>query len=359
MDRITVKSATMASAASRQDKLSSELYRFADEIGNIQRSLSFNVKSRAKISSQLLTLEKVCENNAVKVKRLSSTLNDAIALYASIENKISQNPTGATPVGKKGAGAVSEKTNDNSKTDGKISFKDIWDFIEGWKYVGEAGIIGSLIATIGKAITGGTPLIKTLMQGGKDISKLIGNIAGAVPKSGASFDWKNLVGIAANEKGPISVWESLKDQFGKYSFKNASTVSDKIKVASKWAGSILTVGLTAYDNFTDTTENNSTGRKIAETIGESTVKVLGGIAIGALAGTIGAPAVVTGAITVGVTWGINKAFEAVTGKGAAEWFSDAVLDNAPKVYNNIKKGIGDAVNSAGKTISGWWKKAFG
>lgn len=350
MNNLVVKVPKMNAAASGEADVVRKLDSLADEIGQVQRSLSFNVKSKAQISAQLLALQRVSSANATKVGKLSSTLADAINYYSAAEKRITQHPTGGTPAknGKKGSKGSSGKKEE------KKGFWDYWNDLDVWKYITKAGVVGNVIGTIGSLLTKGEPVGKTVLNGLKGLSGIVGDIAKAVPKNGASFDWKKLFGIAASESGKMSFGEAFKEQLGKFSFGKATTVSDKIKVGAKWAGSVLTVATTAYDNFIVNDEHNSTGRQIAETIGESAVKIGGGIIIGAVAGTVGAPAVVTGAITVGVAWAIDKGFEHFTGKGAAEWISDTVLDTGEKIIKNVGNAVGDAAKKVGDAVSGWW-----
>jgi hypothetical protein len=185
---------------------------------------------------------------------------------------------------------------------------------------------------------------KTYLSAAKGVVKVTEKVAKGFSKN--SFDWLGL-SSSSLEKTGTSLGEELGKAIDKYNFGKATTTADKVAVVAKWVGSVLTVATTAYDNFTDTTENNSTARKLAETVGESAVKIGGGILIGAavsaVLGTVGAPALVVGGVTVAATWAINKGFEAVTGKDAAEFISDTVLDQLESV-----------AKKAGEVISGWW-----
>ena len=132
-------------------------------------------------------------------------------------------------------------------------------------------------------------------------------------------------------------------------------------MAAKWAGALLTIGTSAYDNIVVNKEGNSMGRAVLETVGESAITIGLGIGVGAVVGLVGAPALVTGAITVGVLWGLDRASEALFGKNLAEAASDAILDTGKAVIEaggKAIKAVGNAVSSAGKTIGGWFKKGI-
>lgn len=249
--------------------------------------------------------------------------------------------------------AIDEKSTDDFS---------LWSWSDTWKMVGNAGIIGSLLSTVGGAITGGVS-VKTGFTTAKATAKVIENIAKAVPKnSTASFDWKTLFGFNSSitKDTPKTFGKAFGESVEKLKFGNSKIVSDKVAVGAKWAGYGLTAITTIYDNFTDTTENNSTGRKIAESIGETAVKIGEGLAIGAgvtaafAAASVSAPAVVVGAVTVGVAWAGDKICEALTGKDVAEFVSDTVLDTGKAIITSVGKGA----KKVSGAISGWWKKTF-
>ncbi len=253
--------------------------------------------------------------------------------------------------------------------------KSLFGWSELWKFVGEGGIVGSLISTIGQQITGGTtPTPKRVLQVLKGATKTGERIAKGLSET--SFDWKRLVGfnVAINADTPSNYILALKEESLKYSFGNAKNTAGKTAVACKWAGSILTVLTVGYDNWTsEGDKDNSLGRKIGETAIESTVKIGGGMLISAgvtaglaALGVVGAPAIAVGAATVGISLILNKVSEAITGKDIAENVSDFVFDVLPEIGKNIGnaldsagKAIGNAIDSAGKAISGWWNGMTG
>lgn len=247
------------------------------------------------------------------------------------------------------------------KPEEKKDSSPLWSWSDTWKMAGTAGIIGSVVSVIGGAVTGGVS-VKTGLSSAKGVAKVVENIARAIPKDSKPFDWKTLIGW--NKGIPDGTTKSFGNNFEeslrKLKFGNAKTVSAKVAVAAKWAGYALTAVTTVYDNFTDTTENNSTGRKIAESVGETAVKIGEGMLIGTAVTTLlvgtGAPAVVVGVVTVGATWAIDKACEALTGgKDFAETVSDGALDFGTAAI----KSVGSAAKKVSKVVSGWWGKTFG
>lgn len=221
-----------------------------------------------------------------------------------------------------------------------------WEWEDTWKIIGSGGIIGGVISTIGGFITGGVST-KNLLSTTKNTFSVVEKIAKSC--SDPSFDWKRLFGF--NVKDGKSLSEAFKDQIDDLNFGKAKTTSAKVSVAAKWAGYGMTAIISAYDNFVAETEGNSTGRKIAETIGETAVDIAVGAGVAAIAATVGAPAVVTAAAGVLVKWAADSVCEHFTGKDFTEFVSDGVLDAA--------ESVGKAAKKAASAISGWWKKTFG
>lgn len=327
-----------------------------------------NIGNRlSSISSQLSNIENRIFNIKNTVERSANSYRSTDAKVVAWKNAVVGKVSGLGYAGIGAAAfAVAEKTKQsnkkakvNEKTTGDFS---LWSWKDTWKLVGSGGIIGSIISAVGGAITGGVSVSNGLNTT-KGVAKIIENIAKAVPKtSNASFDWKTLFGFTGATKDlPKNFGDAFGETFKKnFKFSNAKTVSKKVEVGAKWAGYGLTAITTAYDNFTDTSENNSAGRKVAETIGETAIKLGEGWVIGAgvtaiAAATVGAPAVVIGGVTVLAIWAIDKGCEALTGKSFAEWASDGILDFGEKAINKV----GSTAKKVTGAISGWWKKTFG
>lgn len=239
------------------------------------------------------------------------------------------------------AGTLAQNGNSSgSKDESSWDWSSFWSNF--WKLISSGGIVGPSIATIGQLFTGGISFPSVFKALGYT-SKAIAQIAKGASKS--SFDWFGL--LSADKK---TLGESFQSQLDDLNFGCAKNVSDRIKTGAKWAGHIITIVTTGYDNIWVNEEGNSTGRAIAETVGESAVKIVGGIALGALIGACGAPALVAG-VAVSAIWIAGDAIsEAITGKDVAELVSDTVLDGIESISNSI----GDAAQKAGNAISGWW-----
>ena len=157
-------------------------------------------------------------------------------------------------------------------------------------------------------------------------------------------------------------------EFKGYSFKNATNVGSKIKVATKWAGT----GLSAVTNFISNKEEQkknpgmSNARVVSETVVETAIDVgVGALATAGATALLGAaaPAVAVGAVAVGAVWAVNTATEVITAhfwgednkKNLTEFASDAIIDGVTA----IGKGVGKAVKNGFNAVTKWGKSLFG
>ena len=299
-----------------------------DSLRSVRRSSRLSGSGFGSIFNSLdIAIRKLEEDNK-KLNNLSSGLSSVIETYQSGEQDV-------------------------ASVFGSQPSIEWWTWDDTWSVIGEFGAAGGIISTFGSLFTGGVTagnLIGFLDDSISTVGGIVSSVADGDPIDWLGFDLEKIE------------FHPLKD----YDLGKAETVGDGIAVGVKWLSSIFTVAETAYENFND--EENTAGRAVLETIGESAVKIGGGILIeGAIAagaaalGVTAAPAVVTGLIAVGVTWGINAGFKALTGKEAAEAISDFVIDGAQQVYEFGKdavSAVGDAVTCVGDTISGWWNSAF-
>lgn len=340
MSKIRVNTNALDQQAQQMEQIAKMLGSVSSDVSYVNRNLSWKISSRAQIKHSLNNYSSYINNLERKSKSFSGVLKEASTQYQSTEKKL---------------GAVTVKGKENSKDNGKKNTepekdkKDngFWEKI--WDAVAEGGVVGPLIAIFGGLATGGVP--KTTKDWGGILKKIVKSAGAAGKATTSSFNLKTLLGLIVDKKAGGTFIENLQKQVDKLKWSKADKVGDKIAVGAKWAGYGLTLLTTGYDNFTD--ESNTTfGRKLAETIGETGVKIGEGMALAAVIGAAcaGAPAIVIGGLTVGAAWGIDAltktVTKAVTGeeKDFAEFVSDTVLDT-----------VGSVVKKAGNAIGGWWK----
>lgn len=359
MGKIRVDNDVLNSQRLLLRELSKQVGEISGRVNMANISLSWEISATDRIRERLRNAKGYLDNLTEKTRLLTDKLEEAAENYQATEWK---------NAGKEVAGSGQD-----TQSDSKKEFK-LWKWDDTWNMVKAFGPVGAGLGTIGGFLTGGKSTldedpVKGTLKIAKDVTGLLEKGFKAVPGKEAAFDWKTLFGFQKGilEDTPTNLRDALGEQVSKYNIGKAKTNWGKAGVVAKWAGSLLTVATTAYDNFTDE-ENTTVGRKIAETVGESAVKIGEGILIGgavtagaAALGFVGAPVAVVGAITVGATWAIDKGFEFFTGKNAAEFISDGAIEivkdvgeTVSGVAKDVGEAIGDAVSSAGKAISGWW-----
>lgn len=332
----------------RLENCTNELERRKREIESCARDI-MSVYSRMNTSysyqgirRQLTSISSTLNTEAQKVRVLNSGLGSAIRQYVDAENKV-MNSDDLGIVEVKGTSIKRTNSGSNDKED---SLEVIQDFMI--DLVGGAGVIGkggAIISSIMKAIT--KPNAKNIVSSGKYVANLAEGIADYI----ASPDMLKLVGL--NVEPQKKFLECVKESI----WKNIDDVGDAVNTtaakASNWlknAGNILTVATEAVENFSD--EENSFGRALAETVGESAFNIVIGAGATALLSTVGAPALVVGA-------GVAAVSCVVSATKLDEKVSDFFIDGAVNVGKTVKNVVGNATQAVGnfaKSVGAKWKK---
>lgn len=315
MSSITVSWQGILSAANEYNDQRREL---ASCISRLRGVKSYRVMSGREFSSIYRVLGKVIDSLEDDKKNLKKLHEGLIAVkeeYTRYENKITEH------MEIKGAADVLDKVLDEV----------------GWSAIGNAGIVGGFVSTIGRFATSDKEVQDYLGLLSNTIS-VVGNGAKLLGGRGTYVKWKEAFGLyeafegldmSAPGKAFTSSFEKQMSGFR----PNATTVGEKIAVGAKWAGAILTGAMNLCDNIEEFKgQDGKLGRILAETgvetavdIGLGMVATAGVTALAAAAGITAAPAVVAGAAATGVVWAANKVCKWVTGgKDIGEVAADAV-----------------------------------
>jgi len=290
------------------------------------------------------------EEEKSDIKRLKTGLSDVLNAYSDCENSVS----------------------DQIKSEGN-PFEFGWSQV--FKFFGDLGPIGNMIAVIGNLISGkwseSTDIIKTISEAGKNLLSMIGGISSAVSKGDIKANWREaLFGIKDYDEviNGTKIGSQLKEYFD---------TTNKVKVSTKWGTFLLSGVINGVDNYDEYGEKVSyemLTETLVETVVDTFVRIGAKCAVGAgvawlaaagagssiaavagaaalLATPVGA-AVAVAAGTVLVTWFANGFCKWVTGatgekqRDIGEVFADMAV--------GIEKAIGNAVSSAGKTVAKWW-----
>ncbi|MDD6729099.1 MAG: hypothetical protein PUE08_07775 [Eubacteriales bacterium] len=348
MSQLTVKCGVMNQCVSSEKDIVKRINNVAEDIDNIRRSLSFNIRSRARINEQLVTLSKVCRANASHVNSMQKVLSDAVVTYTNAEKNVSGNLSSvvkAKKASKPKSSSKAKKTDDNDPWE--FSLKDLG------KVIGQAGVVGSFLKSVANFVNP-----KSGIDVGKGLIELIGT--GAKLAGSSAVDWFGTALI-----GDKGFGGNLLDEFGKYKidFKSGSS-SSNISAVAKWGGAALTAIEKFVGNAEEYNYDFSNGRMYAETIGETAITVIGGMAATAAVAAVlpaTAPVWAAGVIGGAVLVVGDKIFKSLNnGQGGAEVISDFVLDKGGEIISNIGKSsavkkIGDGISNAGEAIASWFK----
>lgn len=247
---------------------------------------------------------------------------------------------------------------------------DNWNIIQGAiDAIGSCGNGGSIIKDIysmGVAINNGdaASVGKACLKTGKGWMSRFGKYAAD------AFDGKSVketmigdftrggaVASLVKEGETVTKWQlfgkSFKNEMQGFVFKHAdeaagsakkfSILGKNVKVATKWGGTILSVGANAISNIEEQKEDPTMTdvRVVEETVMETVVDIaIGAAATAAVTAIIGAsaPAIVVGAAAAGVVWLANESVEYATSvatkgqekKNLTEFVSDWFLDLGEK-----------------------------
>lgn len=144
MSVLAVKTGVMNQCASSEQDIAKRISSISGEIDNIRQNLSFNIRARANINSQLITLKKVCQANASHVASLQSVLKDAVTAYTQAEKNACSLADGVAAAAASTGAAASAKSKQSDESIFKRILKDDWK-IEGAVLAGSKTVSGSIL----------------------------------------------------------------------------------------------------------------------------------------------------------------------------------------------------------------------
>ncbi|MCJ0538607.1 hypothetical protein [Enterococcus cecorum] len=418
MPTIKVNTSRLSGYESDMQNILSRVNSIMGQFDSVSRNLDWDIRAESNINSRLSGISRELSAEARGISGMKNYLGNAVRQYNTVENTNKKNKlkdevsghnsgthiknnnsktnkTGGTStqfggsapwiIGKEGKpikntgyldyngfylgpviSAGGTNTASTNSTSTKSGYKPDW--AKGlFKVVGEVGNVGSIassIYTLGSAIASGkdSKVSKAIISVSKDCISRFGTLAENA-YSGTSVK-KTLFGNWTKRSDVTS----FREYFKKYSFKNATNVGSKIKVATKWAGTALSAVTNFISNKEEQKKNPgmSNARVVSETVVETAIDVgIGAFATVGATELIGAavPAVAVGAVAVGAVWAVNTGVEAITAhfwgeenkKNLTELASDAIIDGA----TYVGKKVGSAVKSGFNAVTKWGKSLFG
>lgn len=360
MSRIYVKFSGLEQIGSRCKAISSKVDKIQSDLQSTIRQLDWDVRYESNINSTANQIARRLDQYSYALKSYQKFIEDAKSEYIKLDEykklKLITRPVqGIDTIYGPG---------------GQLDF-DWKDIIASFGDIG--GIFGIVTGMIGAQKWSDWANL------GLDAGKIISNIAkdynnytkighAIGSKNAMAYFWRNAFGL--NNVGHASTASSPFARFynNLHNTTSASNLSDAFSsltgkqgigaTVASWAGVVLTGITNAFSNIDEQKASNgnmSTGRVVAETISETAIdtvvtyagSAVVGAAITAATGVVAAPVAVAVATGVAIA-GINAGVEALTGKSATEWVSDAILDTASAVGNAVADGV--------KAVADWFSK---
>lgn len=339
MSSIRVNWQTAATAVDEYDAYRQDLSSAMASVRSVRSYRCMEGRSFSAVFQLLDRVVRQLEDEKNDMRSLSNGLSDVLKTYRQSEGKAADAISGTT---------LQEENAQISAENNELPswFPTANDF---WKLISKFGIIGNGVSAIGTLISGDWQDPKVITNSGKYLLSMIGGAAAEAAK-GTKAKWAEaLLGLNTTASKNTNFFSELTKELG---LNTPTTASEGIKLGTKWGGFVLTGISNFFENQQEFAgQEGSTGRMLAETVIETgvdigtTAVVSAGVtaAAGALisAGLISAaPVVVTGAITVGVVWGVNALCKHFTGKDLAENVSDRICDTvtekAQDFVGNVK-----------------------
>ena len=396
-DRILYRSDSLAEAAAELNRLMEALEDVAGDLSRVDTSAEWWSKLNVSTPhgrSDALGAVRMARSDVGKARDYISDINEGIRktqiLFQEADRKVSADAQAAFTGKSYELEAGSEPKLKAIKADLSGATVSMWDkFVEeyrkkfSWsKFLSGAGYIGTIYDLIQdlKSGTSWTDYAKVGKDAWKFITeaaqtyknyKKIGNAVGG--KKAMEWWAKAITGLKPD--GYVSQAKSLgkrfvnnlKNKTSPYNLKKAfgklTGAEGTGKCVAAWAEVGVDGVINFFSNKAEQAESGGTmsdGRVIAETITETAIgtvvnygtKAVVGAAVAAVAGTTAAPAIVVAGVSTLIVTGVNAGVEAITGKTATEWASDAILDAGEAVG----KAVGKGVSKAKKVVSGWFSK---
>lgn len=373
---IKVDTATLRNLSNYAKTISTSVGSCATSVRSSYNSLPSKVLNKNGIGYGLNSACGEIDAVNVRITNISSFLSLTADLYSQTEQNLKSSLLGTSMLA--ATKSASEGIKIGSKANdvlGEIGFlgnvlafftKPIANWIDSGTF--QIGVTGASAVT--SLIKDGNSTLKGLYEWSKS-NRELDKLARMLPERAKEVRIKRLFGlndIYSGRASQASSWSTrFKNNFHKLKGPFESYTSGGAKAAFAWLG----LGLTAISNTISNIDEHKSGkisakRAVAETITETAIDVGKGWLIGAgvaagVAATVGsAPVLVVGAITVGVSVGLDWACKKITGavcgeeKGLTETVSDVVLDVGEAAVSAGKKAVTSVVSNFSR---GWSNSA--
>lgn len=328
MAEFKVDTAQLRAQAEEIRSLQSGINEVAVKLSGMQLGSVIQIKASTALMGKVTKCKWAAVSNAYDLGRLATGLDNAAELYDNTEKKLSEPTT------------MEEAQKKEQQDSAGFDWKNLA------KIFGDMSPIANLVTAVAYGVDakngGGASSAISLL---KSVVKAAGSI-GKVAKDGTEVGWASeLLGLkAANAgMGETSFKAFLDKGFGDYKISGSNTIGSNIKAVAKWAGVALTLAGNAVSNYDEFGGDLSNGRFWEETVVETGIDIVKGIAISAaISACIGAaPAAAVAVLAGGVAVAADWVCEKVTKKKVTELVSDTAID----IAHGVRDGVSALWNS--------------
>lgn len=343
-------------------RISAEIGSSAKSVRDIKYALPSSVLSKGNLHSSFNSVCSRMDAVQTRVSNISAFLSFASTQYSQTENNLSKalSASVSNAVSTSASGGDSELVKALAKLIGKAGF--LGSFlgffvkpIAAWASSGFWSLSNVGAKAVIDYAKDGFSVLKGLKEWSESNSKLA-KLARMDPHKAKIVKGKRLLGLNDMFSGTASEASSWSvrfyNNFHKLKGPFESYTSGGAKAALAWAGLALTVVSNGISNYEDYKSGKiSGGRAVLETVTETAIDVgknwlIGAAVAAGVAATVGsAPVLVVGALTVGITIGLDAASKYLTKKylgeekNLTEFTSDLLLDGGKAVIKGTKKVV--------------------
>lgn len=353
MSEFSVKWAAIGTSSVTLGETGKKLQKIQQQLENVNRDISrsHSIHKYSQITRTLGNLTDSLAQQRNKIDKMSKVLENVADTYQKTEKELANVSTNKENTKEE---PISQTVEDNE------FIKKIRELLK--KELGNIGTTGNLLSSIlnifGKGLN-----YTTGLGLGKSVVKAVGGFVETLWKEDKNWmqylfgKWGKgsaVSGLADTSTKWSTIKSSLSKEWDSYFPKAVKTAGDKVKLATKWAGtalSAITNGVKNYEEF-GTVKNT---RFWEETIMETVVDIgIGALATAGATALLGASAsaIAVGAVSVvaiwAVDWAVSAVTETVTGEsiGLTEIVSDTIL-NAKDAYVEGKQKVFSGILNIG------------
>ena len=267
---------------------------------------------------------------------LRETLSDIRQRYQLCEDKVFEELSAGESTSEGSFVVENQKSNSAAPQNNSVRKKLLDIGGVGLDMISQMGILGSFVGLCKGSVSSKTSwgALANISKGTNELVEKFAHIA-----TNDNAGWRDVLNF--NKMKKTGAFKVLK--------KNAKDLvkgKNVVETAAKRAGIVLDTVIEGVENYNE--HKGFSAEMVAETVIETGTSIglhyLVGAAVTMVAGTVGAPAVVAAAATVGIIAVANIVTEKITGKDIGEHVSDTLAPHIVRGIEKIREAVGYSAN---------------